>query len=63
MVRHFYLFDGAWLWEEIPTLYFKESLFALSIYGIEICKTASSYGDFCEKMKDMERVFVESLKL
>ena len=48
---------------EIPTVYFKESLFALSIYGIEICKTASSYGDFCEKMKDMERIFVESLKL
>lgn len=36
---------------------------ALSIYGIEISKTTSSYIDFCQKMKDMEAAFVESLQL
>ena len=33
----------------------------MSIFGIEISKTASSYADFCEKMEQMERVFVASL--
>ena len=49
--------------QKVPTALLKDSASALSIFGIEVCKTASSYGDFCEKMKDMERVFVESLKL
>ena len=33
----------------------------LSIFGIEISKTASSYADFCEQMKEMETTFIESL--
>ena len=49
--------------QKIPTARLKDSVSTLSIFGIEICQTASSYGDFCEKMKDMERFFVESLKL
>lgn len=46
----------------IPTEYFKTTNFALSIYGIEICKTAKSYGEFCKKMKENEKTFIESLK-
>lgn len=46
---------------KVPTSRFKGSSSTLSIYGIEISKTATSYVDFCEKMKEMECVFVESL--
>ena len=49
--------------EEVPTSRLKDSVSMLSIYGIEISKTASSYADFCEKMKGMEIAFVESLKI
>lgn len=34
---------------------------SLSIYGIEISKDASSYADFCDKMKKMEAAFVKSI--
>lgn len=46
---------------KVPTSHLKGSSATLSIYGIEISKTATSYVDFCEKMKEMECVFVESL--
>ena len=48
---------------KIPTSRLRGRTSTLSIYGIEISKTASSYVDFCEKMKEMEATFVESLKL
>ena len=46
---------------KIPTSRLKGSTSTLSIFGIEISKTASSYADFCNKMKEMEAVFVKSL--
>lgn len=48
---------------KVPTSRLKDSTSTLSIFGIEISKTASSYADFCEKMKGMEKAFVESLSL
>ncbi len=47
--------------ENIPTARLKDSVSTLSIYGIEISKTATSYDAFCEEMKEKERVFIESL--
>lgn len=47
---------------QIPTSRLKDSTSTLSIFGIEISKTSSSYVDFCEQMKGLENVFVESLK-
>ena len=35
----------------------------ISIFGIEISKTASSYADFCDQMKAMEATFVQSLNI
>ena len=49
--------------EKIPTSRLKDSISTLSIFGIEISKTSSSYADFREKMKGMEIAFVESLKI
>ena len=46
---------------KIPTSHLKGRAATLSIFGIEISKTASSYAEFCEKMKGMEKAFVESL--
>lgn len=46
---------------KIPTSRLKGSTSTLSIFGIEISKTASSYTDFCNKMKEMEAVFVKSI--
>lgn len=46
---------------KIPTARLKNSASSLSIYGIEISKTASSYEDFCEKMKVLESEFLNSL--
>lgn len=48
---------------KIPTSGLKNKLGTLSIFGIEISKTASSYADFCDQMQAMETRFVESLKL
>ena len=47
---------------KVPTSHLKGSAATLSIFGIEICKSATSYSDFCEKMGEMEDGFVESLK-
>lgn len=47
---------------KIPTARLRDCSSVLSIYGIEICRTASSYADFCDKMKEMETTFVGSLK-
>lgn len=46
---------------KIPTSRLTDSTSTLSIYGIEISKTASSYVDFCNKMKEKEALFVKSL--
>ena len=46
----------------IPTKKIKGTYSTLSIFGIEICKSAASYADFCEAMKVKENEFVESLK-
>ena len=48
---------------KVPTSRLKNNLGTLSIYGIEISKTTSSYADFCAQMKTMEATFIESLKL
>lgn len=48
---------------KVPTSHLKGSTATLSIFGIEISKTASSYADFCEKMKEMEMAFVKSVLL
>lgn len=47
----------------IPTSKLKGMPATLSIFGIEISKTASSYQDFCTQMKAMEATFVKSLNL
>ncbi|MBR4552597.1 MAG: hypothetical protein IKO20_02630 [Bacteroidaceae bacterium] len=47
----------------IPTSYLKGNLASLSIFGIEISKISYSYLDFCEKMKEMESVFLNSLRI
>lgn len=46
---------------KVPTSHLKGSAATLSIFGIEICKSATSYAEFCEKMGEMEAEFVESL--
>ena len=48
---------------KVPTSHLKGSAATLSIFGIEICKSATSYAEFCEKMGEMESEFVESLRL
>ncbi len=47
--------------ERIPTSRLKGKIATLSIFGIEISRTASSYTDFCDQMQIMESRFVESL--
>jgi len=47
---------------KVPTERLVNSQASISIFGIEICKTATSYSDFCDKMAKMEANFVESLK-
>lgn len=47
---------------KVPTSHLQGSMATLSIFGIEICKSATSYVEFCEKMGEMEDGFVESLK-
>jgi len=46
---------------KVPTSHIKGDSSSLSIFGIQISKTASSYADFCDEMKKMEDTFVESL--
>ena len=47
---------------KVPTSHLQGSMATLSIFGIEICKSATSYAEFGEKMGEMEDGFVESLK-
>lgn len=47
---------------KVPTSHLQGSMATLSVFGIEICKSATSYAEFCEKMGKMEDGFVESLK-
>lgn len=49
--------------DKVPSSRLKDSDATMSIFGIEICKEAKSYPDFCEKMKVMEKTFIESLQL
>lgn len=49
--------------EKVPSSHLKDSVATMSIFGIEICKEAKSYPEFCEKMVGMEKVFVDSLQL
>lgn len=49
--------------EKVPSSHLKDSDATMSIFGIEICKEAKSYPEFCEKMAGMEKVFVDSLQL
>ena len=46
---------------KVPTSHLKGKDATLSIFGIEIAKTSSSYADFITKMQAMEATFVESL--
>ena len=48
---------------KVPTSGLKNKLGTLSIFGIEISKTATSYADFCDQMKSMEATFVKSLDI
>ena len=47
---------------KVPTSHLQGSMATLSIFGTEICKSATSYAEFCEKMGEMEDGFLESLK-
>ena len=47
--------------EKIPTSHLQGNTAVLSIYGIEISKTASSYIDFCNMMEEKEQAFIKSL--
>ena len=47
----------------VPTSKLWESDEYMSIFGIEVCKNANSYSEFCEQMKKNEQLFVESLHL
>lgn len=49
--------------ENVPTSHLKGKTSTLSIFGIEISKTTSSYADFCNKMEGKEKVFIESLNI
>lgn len=48
---------------KVPTSHIKDSNSTLSIFGIEICKDAKNYAEFCEKMEESETEFVASLCL
>lgn len=47
----------------VPTSHLKDSSSTLSIFGIEISETKSSYTDFCESMKTKEKDFIDSIKI
>lgn len=49
--------------ENVPTSHLKGKTSTLSIFGIEISKTTSSYADFCNKMEGKEKVFIKSLNI
>lgn len=45
----------------VPTSRLNGMISTLSIFGVEISKTSTSYIAFCEDMREMEEVFVKSL--
>ncbi len=47
---------------EIPHSKLKNLPASLFIFGIEICQSASSYSEFCQKMKENEREFLKALE-
>ena len=47
--------------EKVPTSHLQGNAAVLSIYGIEISKTALSYMNFCNMMKEKEHAFIKSL--
>ena len=47
--------------EKIPTSRIRGSCSFLNILGIKISQVSSSYADFCEQMKEGEKVFVQSI--
>ena len=49
--------------DKVPTSHLTSSTSTISIFGIEVCKTASSYAEFCEQMAEKEQDFVKSLNL
>lgn len=46
---------------KIPTARLKVAQSTLSIFGIEVCQTAKTYGEFCEKMRKTEQFFLNSI--
>ena len=48
---------------KVPTSHIKDSNSTLSIFGIEICKDAKDYAEFCDRMEEFETEFVKSLCL
>lgn len=46
---------------QIPTATLKDTSSTLSIFGIEVCQTAKTYGEFCEKMRKTEQFFLNSI--
>lgn len=47
--------------EKLPISHLRNSDSTLSIFGIEICREATSYSDFCQQMKKNEQLFIQSL--
>ena len=47
--------------EKLPISHLGNSDSTLSIFGIEICREATSYSDFCQQMKKNEQLFIQSL--
>lgn len=45
----------------VPTSHLKGTISTLSIFGIEINKTAKTYKDFCDKMNENEVAFIQSI--
>lgn len=46
---------------KVPTSRLNGSISTISIFGIEISNTSSSYEEFCRIMEEKERIFVKSL--
>lgn len=46
---------------KVPTSRLNGMISTLSIFGVEISKTSTSYIAFCEDMREMEKVFVKSM--
>ena len=48
---------------EVPSSKLRGKSATLSIFGIEISRTAKSYTDFCHEMQQLETTFIKSLNL